>query len=488
MLTESLLLALLGGAFGLILGFWGLKGIKLIAPAVSPDTGGSIPGFDEIGLNHMVLGFTVLVSLISGVLFGMVPAWHSCRFRIIETLKLGGRSLSQGHSRHRALNVMVGMQVALALILLTGAGLLIRSFDRLQHVHPGFIADRVLAVTLERPDSEKNRNLSERVNFYEQLVDHVSALPSVECASAISRRPITSSTNDRNFQIKGKSFPIERTPNAEYRRITPDYFRCMKIPLIKGRMFTSTDRGTGQHVIIVSRELVHRYFQDTDPIGQILRFNGRDKEIIGVVGDIKQRSLSSSRMRAFMYEPITQDCTRGMSIMIRTTSDPETLINSIRQQVCDIDPSQPILSAAPMKSIVADSMSVERFCMVLLIVMAGVALLMAVVGLYSMMTYAVNERINEVGIRMTLGAQAGDILKLITKRGLILTFIGLAVGMVGAFILMRCLSGMLYQISATDPVTFVVVPLILLVVAILACIIPARRASRVDPMKVLRYE
>jgi putative ABC transport system permease protein len=488
MLTESLLLALLGGAFGLLLGFWGLSGLKLIAPAVSPDTGGSIPGFDEISLNPTVLGFTVLVSLVSGVLFGMVPAWHSCRYRIIETLKLGGRSLSQGHSRHHALNALVCMQVALALILLAGAGLLIRSFFRLQHVHPGFMADHVLAVGLERPDTEKNRSLSNRVAFYEEVIERISALPGVECASAVSRRPITSSTNDSNFNIKGRSFPIERTPNAEYRRITPDYLKCMKIPLIKGRVFSSTDRGTGQHVIIVSQELVRRYFQDTDPIGQILQFNGQDKEIVGIVGDVKQKSLSSSRTRAFMYEPITQDCPHGMSLMIRTTGNPTSLIKAIRQQVWDIDPSQPILRTASMKNIVAESMSVERFCMILLAVMAGVALLMAVVGLYSMMAYAVNERINEIGIRMALGAQVIDILKLITKRGLILTFIGLTVGMVGAFGLMRCLSGMLFKISATDPVTFVIVPLILFTVAMLACIIPARRASRVDPMKVLRNE
>jgi putative ABC transport system permease protein len=262
----------------------------------------------------------------------------------------------------------------------------------------------------------------------------------------------------------------------------------MKIPLIKGRMFSSADRGTGQHVIIVSRELVRRYFPDTDPIGQILHFNSRDKEIVGVVGDVKQTSLSSSRMRPFMYEPITQNCPRGMSLMIRTAGDPENLIGSIRKQVWDIDPGQPIMRTALMKSIVEESMSVERFCMILLVVMAGVALLMAVVGLYSMMAYVVNERINEVGIRMALGAQAGDILRLITKRGLILTFTGLAVGMVWAFILMRCLSGMLYQISATDPVTFVIVPLILLFVSVLACIVPARRAARIDPMEALRYE
>ncbi|MGD8786416.1 MAG: ABC transporter permease, partial [Phycisphaerales bacterium] len=488
MLTESLLLALLGGAFGLLLGFWGLSGLKLIAPAVSPDTGGSIPGFDEISLNPMVLGFTVLVSLVSGVLFGMVPAWHGCRSRIIETLKQGGRSLSEGRSRHRALNMLVGTQVALALILLTGAGLLIKSFFRLQHVHPGFVADRVLAVTLERPDTEKNRSLSERVAFYEQAVDRIRALPGVECASAISRHPITSSTNDNDFGIKGKTFPVGQSPNAEYRQITPDYFKCMKIPLIKGRVFIREDRGNESHVIIVNQELVRRYFPDTDPIGQFLQINGRDKEVIGVVGNVKQTSLNSNRVRTFMYEPITQSCRRGMSLMVRTAGNPNALIKAIHQQIWDIDSSQPILKAATMENIIANSMSVERFCMVLLAVMAGVALLMAVVGLYSVMAFAVHERINEIGIRMALGAQAGDILKLVTKHGLILTLIGLAIGLAGAFALVHCLSGMLYQTSATDPVTFVIVPLILFVVAMLACYLPARRAAKINPIKTLRYE
>lgn len=487
MLTESLLLALLGGIFGLLLGFWGLSGLKLIAPAMSPDTGGSIPGFDEISLNPTVLGFTVLVSLVSGVLFGMVPAWHSCRYRIVETLKLGGRSLSQGHSHHRALNALVGIQVALALILLTGAGLLIKSFFRLQRVHPGFVADRVLAVALERPETEKNRSLSNRVAFYEEAVERISALPEVECASAISKRPITPSNNDHNFGIKGQTFPAGQSPNAEYRQITPDYFKCMKIPLIKGRLFTSKDRGK-PNVIIVNQELIRRYFQNTDPIGQVLQINGQDKQIIGVVGNVKQTSLNSNRVRTFMYEPITQSCPRGMSLMVRTAGNPKTLIKAIHQQVWDIDPSQPILRTATMENIIANSMSVERFCMVLLAVMAGVALLMAVVGLYSMMAYAVNERINEIGIRMTLGAQAGDILMLIAKRGLILTFIGLAVGMVCSLGLMRCLSGMLYRVSATDPATFVIVPLILLVVAMLACYVSARRAAKIDPMEALRYE
>ncbi len=487
-LTESLFLALLGGSLGLLLGFWGLNGLKLIAPAVSPDTGGSIPGFDEISLNPTVLGFTVLVSLISGVLFGMIPAWHSCRLKIIETLKQGGRSVSQGRSRHRALNVLVGTQVALALILLTGAGLLIRSFYQIQQVHPGFAADNVLAVTLERPDTEKNRSLTERVAFYEHVVDRINALPGVEFAGAISKHPITSNTNDNNFGIKGRTFPIGQSPNAEYRQITPDYFNCMKIPLIKGRMFTREDRGNGSHVIIVDQELVRRYFNDTDPIGQVLHFNSRDKEIVGVVGNVKQTSLNSSRVRAFMYEPITQNCQRGMSLMVRTAGNPATLIRAINKEIWDIDPSQPILKAATMESIIANSMSVERFCTILLVVMAAIALFLSIVGLYSVMTFAVHERINEIGIRMALGAQERDILKLVTKHGLILTLIGLAAGMAGAFTLMGCLSGMLYQISATDPVTFAIVPLILLAVAMLACYLPARRAVKIDPMKVLHYE
>jgi len=488
LLTESVLLSLLGGAFGLLLGFWGLYGLKLIAPAVSPDTGGSVAGFDEIGLNPTVLGFTVLVSLLSGILFGLVPAWHSCRFCISETLKVGGRSLSQGRSRHRALNTLVGAQVALALILLTGAGLLIRSFFRLQQVHPGFRADGVLTVTLERPDTEQNRSLNERVAFYEEVVESIRALPGVEYAGAVSLRPMTSNTNDHDFGIKGRSFPPGQYPNAEYRQITIDYFKSMKIPLVQGRTFTRNDRGTGLHAIVVSRELVRRYFPEIDPIGQVLQINNQDKEIVGVVGDVKQTGLGSRRMRPFMYEPITQNCPRGMSLMIRTAGRPMALAQAVRQRLWDIDPDQPILRTVSMRGIVAESASVERFCTILLVFMGGVALLMAVAGLHAVMTFGVNERVSEIGVRMALGAQPADILRLVTRRGLILTLIGLGIGLVGALALMRFLSGMLYQIRATDPVTFVAVPSILLVVSLLACYLPARRAAKTDPTEALRYE
>ncbi len=488
MLTESMLLALLGGVLGLALGFWGLDGLKLIAPAVSPDTGGSIPGFDEIRLNPMVLGFTVLVSLFSGVLFGIVPAWHSCRLRISETLKQSGRSLSQGHSRHRALNALICTQVALALILLTGAGLLIRSFLRLQQVYPGFSTDGILVVTLERPDTEENRSLQERAAFYENAVERIHALPGVECTAAVCIAPITFGTNGRDFGIKGRSFSEGRSPNAEFRGVTPDYFKCMKIPLIKGRTFTPEDRGSGRDVIVVSRELVRQYFPDIDPVGQILRFNNQDKEIIGVVGDIKQFGLSSRHWRAFMYEPFNQYCPRGMSLMIHTTGQPLSLVQAVRQQIWDIDPDQPVERVDTMQGIVTKSMSVERFCMILLVFMAGVALLMAVAGLYAVMAYMISERTQEIGICMALGATATDILKSVAKQGLIVTLTGLGIGMVGALILMRFLSGMLYQISATDPLTLVVVPLILLIVSLLACYIPARRAAKTDPMEVLRYE
>jgi putative ABC transport system permease protein len=406
----------------------------------------------------------------------------------VEVLKQAGRTLSPGRARHRALNVLVGTQVALALILLIGAGLLIRSFIRLQQVHPGFEANRVLAVTLERSDIPKNRVLGQRISFYQQLVERISALPGVEYAGVINLHPITPDNSSDRFDIKGQTFPTNRKPRAEYRQISPDYFQCMQIPLIRGRWFTTEDYGQGTHVMIVNQELVRRYFPDTDPIGQILYFHGQEKRIVGVVGDVKQTSLSRSRMRSFMYEPITQACNLEMSLMVRSSGDLLGLIRPIQQQIWDIDSTQPILWADTMDHLIANSLSVERFCVVLLVVMAAVALLMAVVGLYSVMAHTVYERTSEIGIRMAIGAQRGDILKLICKNGLILTIIGLFIGLTGAFILTRCMSSMLYQISITDPVIFIIVPLILIAIAMLACYLPARRAAKVDPMEALRYE
>ncbi|MFC1762084.1 ABC transporter permease [Planctomycetota bacterium] len=488
MLTESLLLAVMGGGLGLVLGFWGLDGLKYIAPKLSEGTGGSIPGFDEISLNLTVLGFTLLVSLVAGVVFGFVPAWQGSRAHLGETLKQGGRSQSQGPARHRTLNLLVVAQVSLALILLSGAGLLIRSFYKLQNASPGFEADHILTVTLERPNTQANRKSLQCLTFYHQLLQQVQALPGVERASLIDLHPIRPHNTNNGFGIKGRDFPPARGPSAEFRRISPDYFQCMHIPVLQGRTFHPEGGDQDNLKVVISQKLKQLYFKDSDPLGQYLVIDGKDMEIIGVVGDVKLRDIRSNGFRPFLYQPTTYYCPRHMSLMVRTTGPPALLAEAVRREVWNLDPTQPILSTATMPSIVADSMSIERFCTILLVVMACVALLMAVVGLYSVMAFAVNERINEIGIRMALGAQSNDILKLIAKRGLMLTSIGLVIGLIGSIALMRCLSGMLYQMNATDPVTLTLVPMLLLAVAALACYLPARKAAKTDPMKVLRYE
>ncbi|KPK51907.1 MAG: hypothetical protein AMS22_10105 [Thiotrichales bacterium SG8_50] len=488
MLTESLLLAVMGGILGLFLGYWGLEGLKAIAPKLVDGTASSVPGLDEIRLNPTVLGFTLVVSLGAGVLFGLVPAWQGSRAYLGETLKQGTRSQSRGLSSQRTINVLVTAQVALALILLSGAGLLIRSIYKLQHASLGFVPDRVLTVTLERPSTKANSHTNQRLTFYEQLADRVRALPDVEATGLISNFPMEPVTVNLGFGIKGRTFPPSQGPSAEFRFVNFGYFECLRIPVIQGRTFAPEDPDRGLQSVVITLELACRYFKDTDPVGQYVQVNGQDKEIIGIVGDVKIRHLTSIGFRPILYQPITSHCPHHMSLMIRTSGPSVRLADAVRHHIWDLDPTQPILNVATMPRIVAATMSVERFSTILLVVMAGVALIMAMVGLYSVMAFAVSERTHEIGIRMALGARGGNILTLVTKRGMILTGMGLGIGFVGALALLRCMSGMLYQIRVTDPVTLVIVSMILLAVALLACYLPARRATRIDPMEVLRYE
>lgn len=478
LLTESLLLGLLGGAFGSVLAFWGLDLLPLIAPRIQSTAGGGIPGFDEICLNLPVLGFTLLLSVVASLTFGMLPAWQGTRFSIVNTLKETAQRFSRSRARHRTLGALIIMQMALALILLTGASLLIKSFAKIQKSHPGFNSKNILVIHVVRPETISQQDCAA---FFQQVLEKLSALPGVQAAGAVDIEPV----NPINWNLEVNVIGKPGWQTAEIRRASMDYFRCLEIPLIQGRIFSPQD---GQSVAIVNQEFVRRRFPDRDPLGQEIAFWDPKCTIVGVVGNVKLGTLRNEELTPFVYVPMAAHARRGMTLFIRTIDDPVQWAAPARQAIWEIDPTQPILSVNTMNQLVQNSVSVERFSMILLSVMAGVALFMALVGLYGVMTFAVNERRNEIGIRMAMGAEKLDILLMVTKEALKLTVIGLVIGLIGALVMSRSMGSMLYRISSWDPATFVLVPILLFIVSMLACYIPARRAARIGPMEALRYE
>jgi putative ABC transport system permease protein len=483
LLTESLLLGLIGGALGLLLAFFGLDVLKLIAPKVR-DTGGSIPGFSALGIDSTVLGFTLALSLVTSLIFGMIPAWQGSGFRVSGTLKETGVGLSRGARRHRTLGSLVVAQIALAFVLLAGAGLLVKSFALLQDRDPGFNAHQLLALQIDRPHSENTVDDMKPAVFFAQATERLAGLPGVESAGAVSLRPLHTDNNNTGVRIVGR----DKSLNSEVRRVTRDYFHCLEIPLLKGRAFTQYDSADSQSVVVVNQEFVERQLPDRDPIGQKVKFWGQERTIVGVVGNVALNTLSAVGYKAFVYLPHTQGQEHSMTVFIRTQGDPIQWAQAARQVIQDIDNNQPILYINTMSQLALESISLERFCTILIAAMAGIVLCMALVGLYAVMAFAVNERRREVGIRMALGAEKLDILMLIIKKAFVLTVIGLVIGLVGALVVSRSMGSLLFQISTWDPATFVLVPLLLFTVAMLACYLPARKATQFDPMEVLRCE
>lgn len=487
-LTESVVLALVGGLLGLLLGVWGLKTLQLFTPRLANLGNCKVPGLDDAGLNPIVLGFTAILSILTGILFGILPAWQTTKVQIHETLKESARSASSGSSRHRLLGGLVSSEVALALILLMGSGLLIKSFYLLQSENPGFNPRNVLAIQIERlhnPDTSVHQN---RARFYNDVLKRFKALPGVESAAVINIHPMTPFNIHDSFYLEGRPLPPGEYLSAEYRTATEEYFQTMRIPLLKGRFFTETDDDKNKRVILVNREFVNDVLPDEEPIGKRIVMGGNLLEIIGVVGNEKLRTLNSAQFVPFVYVPVNQNSWHMVTFLIRAKGDPLALINAARREIWQVDPNQPILWSRSMEQIVGDSVSVERFSMILLTIMAGVALLLAMIGIYGVMTYAVNERRHEIGIRMALGAQVADILKLIIQKGMTLTAAGIVIGIGGSFALTRLMKSLLYQTGVTDPITFILAPAILLAVAFLACYFPAWKAAKTDPLVTLRHE
>jgi len=481
LLIESMALALLGGLGGTLLAHWGVNWLVALSATTR------VPRADEIGINTSVLAFTVVVSLLTGLIFGLVPAWRSARVDLTDALKEGSRSTGGDISRHHALSLLVVGEVALAMVLLIGAGLLINSFLRLQNVSPGFDEKRLLTVRIDLPDpyAEPER----KALFFEQLQQRVAALPGVEAVGLITELPLARQSADFDFRVEGRpeSDP-GRSPHADIRNVNHDYFRAMRIPLLKGHPFTEADVRDKAKVVVISAVLAQRFFAGENPLGQRLRLAtaGQDPyEIVGIVGDVRHRGLDLD-LRQTIYFP---SLVLGYAnLVIRTAVDPGSLAAAVRKAVLAIDPNQPVANVRTMEDWVADSVAEPRYRTLLLGVFSAVALGLSVVGIYGVVSYVVTQRVREIGLRLALGAQRRNVLSLVIGQGMKLALIGVAVGVAAALALTRVMRNLLYEISATDPLTFTCVTLVLLSVVLLACLVPAWRAARVDPMEALRCE
>jgi putative ABC transport system permease protein len=486
LLTESVLLSLLGGALGVLIGFWVVDIIRTANPG---EAARFVPGWNHVGINLPVLTFTLALSVLSGVLFGLAPAWQLSKPDLNSALKEGGRPGTSGS--HRLRGMLVVSEIALSLMLLVSAGLLIRSFLQLITTNPGFSSDNLLTMSLVVP-AAKYKDEPQRVAFYSELVRRVGELPGVELAAAVNHLPLGGSNSSEAFLVEGLPEP---PPGQDfvgrYRVCTPDYFKTMGIAVLKGRAFNEQDKLGSLPVVIVNETLARTYWPNTDPIGKRMRYPGPlDKnpwmQVAGVVQDVKHEM--NLPITEDFYVPHAQDGWQSMVIVAKTKVDPATMAAPIRGQVREMDKDQPVFDVHTMGEVRAISLALHRFSSIMLSIFAGVALLLAAIGIYGVMSYAVTQRTQEIGIRMALGARAMDVVKLVVGNGMLLALIGVAVGLAGAFGLTRVLASLLVGVTPTDAITFATVTFGLLLIALVACYVPARRATKVDPLIALRYE
>lgn len=500
LLTESVLLALIGGTLGLLVARWGIQLILFVSPTAIPRSG-------EVGLDWRVLAFTLGVSFLTGILFGLVPAIQAGEVGVHETLKESGRGVSR---RHWLRSSLVVVEVATTMVLLIGAGLMMRSFYRLQQVNPGFSYEHLTSFNLTLPRA-KYGSEDQRATFFRRLIENLRGLPGVEAAAGASGLPLGNNGWQTSFFVDGGPEPAPgQTPLMEACAVTPDYFRAMNIPLIRGRYFDDHDDRSflagkdlsklnegervlsGINVIIIDEEFARRYWPNEEAVGKRIRLGSNYKApaltVVGVVGRVKMEGLSQDSNRVQGYFSYPQIAPTGMTMIIKSAGDPNQLLGSARTQVKTVDPDQPIYNIRSMNDIRSESVAPERLNLTLLGIFAGIALSLAIVGIYGVMSYSVTQRTHEIGIRLAIGAQRGDVFRMVMGQGMLLTAIGIVIGLAAAFGLTRLMATMLFGVKATDPATFALIAVLIGVVAFIACFVPGRRATRVDPVVSLRYE
>ncbi|HKV38074.1 MAG TPA: ABC transporter permease [Blastocatellia bacterium] len=481
LLTESVVLAFIGGVIGMLLAIAGTRVLLSFAPA-------DLPRVKEIAVDARALGFTFLITMLTAVIFGIVPALQSSKPDLNESLKDSSRG-STGGRHQRVRSALVVIEVAMALVLLVGAGLLIKSFRRLTQVSPGFNPSHALAVTVQIPHT-KYPQPQQQSDFFTQLLQKVAMLPGVQSAGAGNVIPFTDDYV-LGFNIEGRPpNPPGEDVSTNYYAISPGYFRAMGIPLIKGRLFDEHDTKDSPHVALINQEMAKRFFPNENPIGKRINVtNGPEtfREIVGIVGDVKQYGLDQATP-VETYEPYVQKPFSFMTVVVRTSIDPSGLADPVRRAVLSIDPDQAVSMSKTLDQIVSESVSKQRFSTLLLSIFAAIALILAAVGIYGVLAYSVAQRTHEIGIRMALGASVFEVQRLVVGNGIILALIGVAIGEAGAIAVTRVMSSFLFNVSATDPATFVIISAVLTGVALVASYVPSRRATRVDPMIALRYE
>ena len=488
LLVESLLLAGAGGLIGLLGAVWGVEALSKLLPE-------SLSKLQNVSVDARVFLFTLGVSVLTALVFGGVPALLAARAKPGETLSDVARDTAGGVSGRHVRRMLVVSEVALAVVLLVGAGLLIRSFQILRQVETGFTTENLLTMKMVLP-MPKYAKPEARRTFYDEVLRRVKELPGVESAGVITFLPLSFNGMNFAFSVEGQTAPGDmKLPFALYRAVSPDYFRAMGIPLQRGRFFDAHDSADSQPVILVSRRLAEQFWPNEDPVGKRLKVGPLDSPnpwltVVGVVSNVRQTGLYGD-LRMDLYSPYAQErrvFVAPRDLVLRTKGDPASVAGAVRQAVWTVDKDQPISDVRTMDQVFAGAISQERFQTLLLGLFAALALVLACIGLYGVISYAVAQRTHEIGVRMALGARPRDVLGLVMRQGMSLTIVGLVLGIAIGSVATRVLSDLLYGVTARDPLTFVGVPILLLLVAFLACYIPARRATRIDPLVALRYE